>query len=113
MLDRIAEAEVRLTQAERIAAEADATAVEAVALTRAFVELAWAEQGIAAGTFNRARESLAVARQRIERVANAHGGAPALIDQSDDIRSTLRILRPILQRTEARLHDADGEGTGY
>jgi serine/threonine protein kinase/predicted ATPase len=112
LLDRIAEAEVRLTQAERIALEADATAVEAVALTRAFVELAWAEEGIATGTFDRARESLAVARQRIERVANAHGGAAALVDQSDDIRSTLRILRPILQRTEARLRSADAQETG-
>ncbi len=102
VLGRVGEAEVRLAHAEHVAMETDAIVAEAVALTHAFVELACAEQAIAADELERAAEKIGAAKRRVERVV-VRGAVPALCDRSDDIRSTLRILEPILERAEIRL----------
>jgi hypothetical protein len=76
---------------------------EAIKLTHGFVEIAWAKEAIADGRLDAAAKTLADVRHRLTRVGTPSGGAPALSDRSDDIRSTLRILRPILAATDAAL----------
>ncbi len=101
VLGRVPEAEVRLAQAEHAATETDPIVAEAVALTHAFVDLGRAAQAIACDEPDTAAERIAAARRRVERAAGARVGVPALCDRSDDIRSTLRILEPILARAES------------
>ena len=103
VLGRVAEAEVRVAQAERLAVDADAVVAEAIGLTHGFVEIAWAKEAIADGRLDAAEKTIDGIRRRLVRVETPSGGAPALSDRSDDIRSTLRILRPILAATDAAL----------
>jgi tetratricopeptide (TPR) repeat protein len=85
---RPAIAEARLAQAERIAETASPLHVEIVALARAFIDLASGQE--------------AEARRRIDRALAARPGDRWLRDQSDDVRSMLRILaRRLAQRDGA------------
>ncbi len=105
VLGRVAEAEVRIAQAERVAAGADGDAIvtEAIALANGFIELARAEEAIAEGRREVAAAAIEAATLRVARVAFARDGAPALGDRSDDIRSTVRILAPLLERAKDAL----------
>jgi serine/threonine protein kinase/predicted ATPase len=100
VLGRVAEAEVRLAEAERTAADVDRVLTEAIALTQGFVDIALANEAMTDSRLETAAAALAAARARMDRVAKARDGAAAFCDRSDDIRSTLRILRPILERAE-------------
>ena len=99
-VDRPALAEARLAQAERLAAGAGPLLVEIVGLARAFIDLASSEEASAPGD---SRGGLSAAKVRVERALGARAGDRPLRDQSDDIRSMLRILaRLITQRESAR-----------
>ena len=82
---RPALAEARLAQAERLATGASPLVSEIVALARAFVDLAAADAGGVASAKGRADAALQV---RI--------GDRTLSEQSDDVRSMLRILERLI-----------------
>jgi tetratricopeptide (TPR) repeat protein len=85
LLGKTDEAEAKLVRAERSAPADDVLVLEVVRLQGAFLDLARGD-------------SAASVRRRIEHVSrvNAEGRSPR--DQSDDIRSTLRILEAELDR---------------
>jgi tetratricopeptide (TPR) repeat protein len=92
---RPAVAEARLAQAERLAAGASPLLVEVVALARAFIDLASGDGAHADPT-----GSLAEAKGRIDRALAARTGDRPLRDQSDDIRTMLRILARLIAQRE-------------
>ena len=95
-LGATAEAEDHLSRAQRLVRAAEPSRLEAVRLQRAFLELALARQAFEAGDVEAGRARLEQARQRCEHVERSDGAAASLADRSDDIRITLRILRPML-----------------
>jgi predicted ATPase len=90
-LGKIEEAEVKLVQGERLAPPDDEIASAVVRLQGAFVELACVlrTSGQSDATTERALETV---RQETERVRRANAEGRSLYDQSDDIRSTLRVM---------------------
>ncbi|HTB76145.1 MAG TPA: protein kinase [Polyangiaceae bacterium] len=92
---RPALADTRIAQAERLAEGASPVLIEIVLLARAFVDLAPDEDGRVIGS----NTGLISARERIDRALAARHGDRPLHEQSDDVRSMLRILgRLIAQR---------------
>jgi predicted ATPase len=95
-LGATAQAEDHLNRAQRLVRSAEPSRLEAVRLQRAFLELALAREAFEAGDVEAARARLQQARQRCARVEHGPGAAPSLAARSDDIRITLRILKPML-----------------
>jgi len=95
-LGETSEAEQHLSRAQRLVRLAEPSRLEAVRLQRAFLELALARRALAAGDFETASTRVAQAAERCARVEQATGDEPPLALRSDDIRITLRILKPML-----------------
>jgi tetratricopeptide (TPR) repeat protein len=93
LVDRPDLARGRLAQAETLAASAGELVAETVGLTRAFLDLAAAREAAERGRGDDEAASLASARARVERAERARHGDRPLRERSDDVRSTLRILR--------------------
>jgi serine/threonine protein kinase/predicted ATPase len=93
MVGRPAVAEARLAQAERLAERATPMHVEIVALARAFIDLA-------GGDGAQTASALAEAKRRFGHALQARQGDRPLRDQSDDIRSMLRILARLIALRE-------------
>ncbi|HKQ68874.1 MAG TPA: hypothetical protein VJT73_06020, partial [Polyangiaceae bacterium] len=74
----------------------DPLVVEAVTLQRAFVEITGAKKAASAGDASAVCQNLEAARRRIDHVRRPRGEGMSLCDQSDDIRSTLRVLEALL-----------------
>ncbi len=88
-------ADARIAQAERLAEGASPVLLEIALLARAFIDLAPGEDGRAIGS----DAGLTSAKQRVDRALAARHGDRPLREQSDDVRSMLRILgRLIAQR---------------
>jgi predicted ATPase len=98
---RAPEAETHLTLAERLASDRDPFVTEAVALARGFLDIARAAESARVRGPSASAEGLASARARVLRVTRAREGESALRERSDDIRSMLRVLQPLLEATEA------------
>jgi predicted ATPase/Tfp pilus assembly protein PilF len=96
------EAESHLSRAQRLVRLAEPSRLEAVRLQRAFLELALARKAFAANDPEAGRTRLAQATERCARVERADGTEPPLATRSDDIRITLRILKPMLQAVRGR-----------
>ncbi len=91
---RPALAEARLAQAERLARGASPLLVEIVALARAFVDLASTDDATTpAGR-------LQSAKLRVDRALHARHADRPVRDQSDDVRSMLRILARLIAQRE-------------
>ena len=112
-LDRPALAGARLAQAERLAAGASPLLIEIVALARAFIDLASSDDApLAAGVVDAGAAAplsagavdagVAAAKLRIERALEARDGDRPLRDQSDDLRSMLRVLARLVTERESR-----------
>ena len=101
MLGKIDEAEARLLQGERSVPQDDLLVAEVVRLQGAFVELGRAVRALGAGDAVRAEPGLESARRATERARRANDEGRSLSDQSDDIRSTVRILEAQLARRVA------------
>jgi predicted ATPase len=100
LLGRSAEAELHLRNAERLAARTDVVVIETVALTRAFLDLASANEARAGGQPSAAKRHVSEARARLERALELRDGERLLRDRSDDIRATLRVLRALIGEAE-------------
>jgi hypothetical protein len=107
LLDRSSEARARVARAESLAAQSDAVVGKIVALEQAVVELSATRHALARGSHARAKDSVAWAKARIVDVERALVGDRAASEQSDDIRSTLRILKPLLAEVEQALAASD------
>ena len=92
---KIDEAQTKLARGERLVPPGDVLVLEVVRLQGAFVVLALAARTGEAGP---AGEPWASIRQQIDRVCQPSAEGRSLCDQSDDIRSTLRVLRAELAR---------------
>jgi hypothetical protein len=99
LLDRIDQAEAKLVRGERLAPGDDLLVTEAVRLQGAFVTLARAARDARAGNASSAARGWKSVRQQIERVRQLNRAGQSLSDQSDDLRSTLRILDAELERS--------------
>ena len=95
LLGKPDEAEAKLARGERFAPRDDALVAEVVRLQGAFVTLARAER---AGSADPAEPGWASVRQQAERARQVDADGRSLSEQSDDIRSTLRILEAELAR---------------
>ena len=95
-LGALAEAEAHLSRAQRLVRSAEPSRLEAVRLHRAFLELALARKAVAANDGDAGRARFEQATERCARVERAEGAEPSLATRSDDIRITLRILKPML-----------------
>ncbi len=89
-------ADEHLRRAQLLARSAETSRREAVRLQRAFLELALARESFAARDVDAARARLDQAAERCAHVERSEGDEPGLAARSDDIRITLRILRPML-----------------
>jgi predicted ATPase len=85
LVGRTNESEAKLVAAERLAFAQDRWVVEAIRLFGEFAALARGED-------------VATVQRRIEHVSRDDGSGRSLAEQSDDIRSTLRILAKELER---------------
>jgi predicted ATPase len=85
-----------LRRAQLLSRSAEPIRREAVRLHRAFLELALARECFAARDVDAARARLDQAAERCAHVERTEGDEPGLAARSDDIRITLRILRPML-----------------
>jgi len=74
---------------------------EVARLQGAFVELGRAVGAVEAGDAVRAKQGIASVRRAVERASRANDEGRSLCDQSDDIRSTVRILEAQLARRVA------------
>jgi hypothetical protein len=93
------QADAKLALGERLAPRDDVLVTEAVRLQGAFVALA---RAMRSGTFSPGGQAWASVEQQIDRVRTANADGRSLFDQSDDIRSTLRILEAELARAARR-----------
>jgi hypothetical protein len=75
----------------------------AVALGHAFVELAMARRSLAIGRRAEARHDFELARARVAATLRTPSYGPGVRERSDDIRSSLRILEPLLAELEHAL----------
>jgi serine/threonine protein kinase/predicted ATPase/Tfp pilus assembly protein PilF len=101
-------ADEHLRRAQLLARSAETSRREAVRLQRAFLELALARESLAARDVEAARARLDQAAERCAHVERSEGGEPGLAARSDDIRITLRILRPMLAELSRRLAEYPG-----
>jgi predicted ATPase len=92
LLGKMDEARAKLARGERLAPRDDVLVAEAVQLQGAFVTLAGASHDARAGDPDAAERGWASVGQQIARVRQVTEGQRSLRDQSDDIRTTLRIL---------------------
>jgi len=106
-LGHIREAEEQLNRAQRLIRSAEPSRSGAVRLQRAFLELALARRALRAGDFETARGRLARAAESCAKVEQGTDAEPALALHSDDIRITLRILKPMLRTLEASSPEAN------
>jgi hypothetical protein len=91
LLGRTEEAETKIILGERLCPAGDVLVAEAVALSRAFLDLSRGEEG-------KARAISRLDRACAPRADEAGQLDRSLRDQSDDIRSTVRILEAALLR---------------
>jgi predicted ATPase len=103
LLDRVGEAEVRLARAERLARGDDPLLEAAVALGHAFIELATARRALASGRRAEAQHSFELASTRVAATLRTPSYGPGVRERSDDIRSSLRVLEPLLAALEQSL----------
>jgi serine/threonine protein kinase/tetratricopeptide (TPR) repeat protein len=96
MLGSCAEAEWALNRAHRLLRAGESSRVEAVRLQRAFLDLSLARAALAENQPEEARARLDQANERCLRVEQPFEGEPSLASRSDDIRVTLRILKPMI-----------------
>ncbi len=89
-------ADTRIAQAERLAEGASPLLIEIALLARAFVDLAPGDEGRVVGP----DAGLTSAKQRVARALAARHGDRPLREQSDDVRSMLRILGRIIAQRE-------------
>lgn len=101
-LGTTAEAEAYLSRAQRLVGSAEPSRLEAVRLQRAFLELALARKAFDANQLEAGRAKLEQATERCARVERAEGSELPLASRSDDIRITLRILKPLLAAVFSR-----------
>ena len=101
ILGKIDEAEAKLLQGERSVPPDDLLVSEVARLQGAFVELGRAVGAVEAGDAVRAKQGIASVRRAVERASRANDEGRSLCDQSDDIRSTVRILEAQLARRVA------------
>jgi serine/threonine protein kinase/predicted ATPase len=106
MLGLLEEAESQLLVARRLLSAADPLRLEAVRLQRAFLELASAKLALTARDAMEARVRLAQARARCAAAEHEPEAGPSLAARSDDIRMTLRVLKPLLSVFAAELDPA-------
>jgi predicted ATPase/Flp pilus assembly protein TadD len=104
-LGRVDEAEARLVRAERLAQSADVLVSEAIALDHAFVDVARAEIAVRGEAWDGAEDHRKSAHRRMDRVMTSEGGSRSLRDQSDDIRSSLRMLEPAVSALDSAMED--------
>jgi predicted ATPase/tRNA A-37 threonylcarbamoyl transferase component Bud32/Tfp pilus assembly protein PilF len=107
LLGRIGEAEAALFRADRFKSEIGALVAETVALVHAFVDLSCAHDAIRAGDRIGAARHRSAAQERVDRVSIAPSMERSLAQQSDDLRSFLRILEPALLELDGLLHSDD------
>jgi non-specific serine/threonine protein kinase len=98
LLGRIDEAEAKLLRGDRLAPRDDLLVAEVVRLQGAFLTLARGARIPRADGAGSGETRWTPVRQQIERVRHANAEGRSLCDQSDDIRSTLRILEAELAR---------------
>jgi tetratricopeptide (TPR) repeat protein len=107
-LGRVEEATVAFVRGERSVARGDEAAREVVRLQRAFLDVASARTALRSQRTDEARAAVDAARARIEEArADRADGRGSVVDRSDDARTALRILLPLLHELDASL-----QGTG-
>ena len=95
-LGELDDGEAHLRRAQQLVGSAEPSRLEAVRLQRAFLELALARSAFEANELAAGRARLLQAIERCDRVERSSDAGPPLEARSDDIRVTLRILRPLL-----------------
>ena len=98
-----AEAEAHWAEANRLLQDQERWRQEAVHLQRAFLELASARQALAAGASGQADALLQQAEARCLGAETPGPDGRSVATISDDVRATLRALRPLLQELRSVL----------
>lgn len=104
LLGRWSEAALRRSEAEALAARLDAATQEVVRLHGAVVDAALAERAEREGEVAEARRLADAALREVARVtAPGASGARSIAKSSDEIRATVRMIRPRLATLSSRL----------
>jgi predicted ATPase/Tfp pilus assembly protein PilF len=101
-LGATAEAETYLNRAQRLVHSAEPSRLEAVRLQRAFLDLALARKAFEESDVETGRARIAQALERCAHVERLTDTEQPLAARSDDIRITLRILKPMLNELLGR-----------
>ena len=103
VLGHAPEAEAHWAEANQLLYDQERWRQEAVHLQRAFLELTSAREALATGARPQAEQLLRQAEARCSEVERTGADGRSVAALSDDVRATLRALRPLLQELRAAL----------